>query len=352
MSLAQLKIHNLRNIQSMHLNLHEHVNFIYGLNGSGKTSLLEAIYLLGSGHSFRTREILPLISQGQDSLTVFARAFDEQTISIQKALNSPTQVRLNSSTCQSSSELAYFLPCQIFYQDIFQIIDAGPSVRRSVIDWGLFHTNREYLGHWKNYKRALKQRNLLLRQKAPMPQLSPWNSVMDELAIQLDMARKDYFLQLAPLFTETLANLTTFGVTIDYYKGWDRRESGKSLKDILEDSYHTDSARQFTQYGPHQADLSISNDELAAKQYLSRGQQKVLLFALKFAQAKLIPRACLYLCDDLTSEFDDEHISRILNEVKTLKGQFFITSTSEFHSRMSVFSDFYQFFLMNGKITA
>lgn len=325
MSLAHLQIKNLRNIDSARLDLHPHLNIVVGANGSGKTSFLEAIYLLGSGHSFRTREISPLVRESSDYLTVFARADDEQTISIQKSLLLPTQVRINSSPCQSSSELAYFLPCQVFYQDIFQIIDAGPSIRRSVLDWGLFHVKQSYHSLWKDFRRALKQRNTLLRQKASTRQLVPWDTLLVTLSEQLDNLRQEYFVQLNSEFQILLSQLTDSKASLAYYKGWDRRGSGKQLSEILTDSYESDLYRQFTQYGAHQADLIVTCENLQAKQYLSRGQQKIILLALKLAQAKLITKNCLYLCDDISSELDQLHINNLFKLIKNIPGQFFIT---------------------------
>ncbi|KTD18789.1 RecF recombinational DNA repair ATPase [Legionella lansingensis] len=350
MSLAQLHIHNLRNIKSAKLAFHPKLNFIFGDNGSGKTSLLEAIYLLGTGHSFRTREILPMISHGETCLTLFARMLNEQSISIQKAHHVPTQVRLNNLPCQMSSELARFLPCQVFYQDIFQIIDAGPSIRRSVIDWGLFHVKHDYHLLWKNYKRALKQRNSLLRQKATSQHVQPWNKVLSELALQLHQAREAYVAKLIPVFNKVLHQLSDLKCSLHYYKGWDRRETDKSLQQILQESYQSDLQRQFTQYGAHQADLSLIPEEFTAKQYLSRGQQKIVLFALKLAQAELTSKPCVYLCDDLASELDQIHIERLLQLIYKTEGQFFVTAVSQSILPMRKVDGCKAFFLTNGKM--
>lgn len=327
MILAQLQIQNVRNIQSARYNLHPHLNIIVGANGSGKTSFLEAIYLLGSGHSFRTREISPLIRHETECLTVFARTVDEQSISVQKSLSLATQVRLNNYPCQSSSELARFLPCQVVYQDLFQIIEAGPSVRRSLLDWGLFHVEHSYLLLWKNYRRALKQRNTLLRQRANQAQIQPWNLMLDQFANQLDTFRSDYFYKLHTEFKSLLNVLTDLDCHLNYYKGWDRKGLNKSLAEILVDSYQADVMRQFTQYGAHQADLMIESNDYKAKLFLSRGQQKIILIALKLAQTLLMSKNCLFLCDDLVSEFDNHHLLSLLNVISHFQGQFFITTT-------------------------
>lgn len=326
MTLAQLQIQNLRSIRSARYNFHPHLNFIVGANGSGKTSFLEAIYLLGSGRSFRTHEVSPLVSHDSEQLTVFARTCDEQSLSIQKSLTEITQVRINSSPCQTASELAHFLPCQIFYQDIFQIIDAGPSVRRSLLDWGLFHVEPSYNNLLKEYKRALKQRNALLRQKAPQRNFEPWNRILADLATALHNLRAAYFIQLQSKFKKILQQLTDIDCNLAYYKGWDRKETGKDLADILRENHEADFQRQYTYYGPQQADILIDSNHLKAKHFLSRGQQKIILIAIKFAQTLIMDKPCTFLFDDLSAELDNAHLERLFEVLFRLKGQFFITT--------------------------
>lgn len=326
MSLKQLNIHQLRNISNASLALHPSYNIFYGENGSGKTSVLEAIYLLGSGHSFRTREVSPLINYNETALTVFARTDLNESISIQKTNNGLTQVKINQQTCHRSSELAHFLPCQVFYQDIFQIIDAGPAIRRSLLDWGLFHVKQSYHELWKDYRRILKQRNALLRQKANYKEFVPWDKMLIELADELHQMRHHYFLEWSAVFQTVLAKLTDVPCTLDYYKGWDKRASGKSLALILIEQFASDTQRQYTHSGIHQADILFDSAILKAKQTLSRGQQKIILIALKLAQAQLLNKPCLYLFDDITAELDMNHIKRLIQVLTEINGQFFFTT--------------------------
>lgn len=348
MILSHLNIHHVRNISSANLRLHPRYTLVYGANGSGKTSLLEAMYLLGTGHSFRTREILPLITQGEPSLTVFARSLAGDSLSIQKSLSGPTQVKHNNQPCYSSSELARFLPCQVFYHDIFQIIDAGPSVRRSLLDWGLFHVEPSYLGLLKEYRRVLKQRNALLRQESNPSYYKPWDALLVELSYALDKLRADYVEKWAYSFQTIIEKLTDTPCTMTYYRGWDRKNNGRSLATLLVGQFSQDLQRQYTYSGAHQADIYFDSEAFKAKLRLSRGQQKIILIALKIAQASLLQGDCLYLFDDLAAELDTRHQIRVLECLEHVKGQMILTSVEPLPSSEHLFSEATVFALDEG----
>ena len=329
MILTDLNVHHVRSISSAKFKLHPRYNIFYGANGSGKTSLLEAIYLLGTGFSFRTRESGSLITYNQPSLTVFGRTDSDQTVSIQKSMAGVTLVRIDQQPCNRSSDLAHFLPCQIFYQDIFQIMDEGPSTRRSLLDWGLFHVKQSYHSLWKDYRRVIKQRNALLRQKASQQHLIPWNNQVVELSYELDRLRTAYFDDWTDAFKKFLTQLTDVPCDIRYYKGWDKKQSGKDLATILEEQLASDMQAQYTHSGAHQADVLFEVSDLKAKQKLSRGQQKIILIALKLAQAQLIQKPCIYLFDDIAAELDAHHLQRFFNCLEHVTGQFFMTAIEQ-----------------------
>lgn len=325
MSIAQIDIHHLRSIVSARLKTHPRYNFIYGDNGSGKTTLLEAIYLLSHGVSFRTRELNALISFNASTLTLFSHLSSGDTVSIEKS-KAGIKAFLNQHSCVRRSELVEFLPCQIFYQDIFNIIDAGPQVRRSVLDWGLFHVKHEYHDLWKNYRRVLKHRNALLRQKADRSVFSAWDKQLVKYSEALHQMRQSYCEKWFDYFQRVLIQLTDECCTLHYDKGWDKKGIQKSLENILEEQFELDKTHQYTHSGAHQADIIIKSDSHKAKQYFSRGQQKIILIALKLSQAKFLPKPGVYLFDDITTELDLKHIERLINYVESIEGQFFFTS--------------------------
>lgn len=329
MTVSSLKIQNLRNIASTTLTCHPKINIFLGPNGSGKTALLEALHLLSHGYSFRSREVAPLIRQGEESLTVFARLASDETLSIQKSLHLPTKIQLNHLPCQRRSELAQRLPAQIFYQHIFQIIEAGPLLRRRLLDWGVFHAYQEDLSLWKKYEQALKQRNLLLKQKAAPLQLQPWNQLIDKLSQTLDAYRSKYFTSLEAKFQTLWSASSELTCLLRYYRGWDLENTGKSLEELLYASYFLDLKRHSTQYGAHQADLLIEALPGKAKHYFSRGQQKKILFFLKMAQIQLLAKPCIFLLDDLGAELDEESLIQILRQLRDFDGQCFISALNE-----------------------
>jgi DNA replication and repair protein RecF len=326
MSIEQLDIYALRNIQTLRFSPHPRWNVIFGENGTGKTSLLEALSLVSTGRSFRTRDISALISYDESTLTLFTRTCSGNTVSVKKN-KAEMQVWINQKPCSKRSELVQLLPCQLFYQDIFSVIDAGPAFRRTVLDWGLFHVKHDMASLWKEYTRVIKQRNSLLRQQASKGHVKPWDFLLEELSEQLHLEREKFCLQWFELFKETLPKLTLQECLLTYEKGWDRKKTGRRLLDILDEQWDMDRMRQYTHSGAHQADLILSTPTLKVRQSLSRGQQKMILLALKLSQAQLVSKACLYLFDDVFSELDLNHSQRLLDCINELPGQFFFTCT-------------------------
>ncbi len=325
MILQCLNIHNLRTLTNVQLTLHPRFNLFYGDNGSGKTSLLEACYLLSHGHSFRTRETSPIIQHAASVMTVFGSTTDGQTISVQKNIEGVTRAQLNGQPCLRSSDLARFLPCHVLHHDIFNIIDAGPATRRQVLDEGLFHVKQSYLPVWREYRNALKQRNALLKQNAGTAEFDPWDQAMDHYSRIIDQDRSVYVAAWDVEFQSMLASLSNLKCTLRYEKGWDKKNTGASLVSSLKEQLAQDRIRQYTYSGPHQADLFFDIQPLGAKKHASRGQQKILLIALKLSKTQLWGGSSIHLFDDLSAELDTPHLERVLACLNQINGQIFIT---------------------------
>lgn len=348
MTLERLWIRGLRNIQEVNIELHPRCNVFVGENGSGKTSLLESVYLLSRGKSFRSHRTQPLIQFEQSELTVFGKTADEQRILIVKSIKGHTKVVLNDRKCERVSELAKLLPCQLFHQDLFQIIDATPQIRRRLLDWGLFYLHQDYAQIYRDFQRVLHQRNQVLRQKGTIPELRAWNASFVDLAEKLDVYRQSYAQQLHEGLQQTIAVLNpALECHLVYQSGWDRQ---KSLADILIEQEAFDRKMGYTHAGPHHADLSFLSEHGKGKWEWSRGQQKLILILLKIAQSQIFKRECIFLFDDLQAELDKMRLNILYQQIRYLPGQSIFTALDDSAKHLPVFADSRWFYLHQGHI--
>ncbi|GAB3324984.1 DNA replication/repair protein RecF [Haliea atlantica] len=331
--LSRLDIHQLRNLQSVRLEDLGRVNLIYGPNGSGKTSLLEAIHILGSGRSFRNTSPRSLVRHGSDQLTVFAlqQVGDRHSsLGVQRTVSGDLQVKLAGVAQRNLSQLAFALPVQVIDASTFDLLVGSPAVRRQFLNWGVFHVEHGFHEHWMGFQRALKQRNTLLRRGTISGyELAVWDRKVAEAGEAIHAFRLAYFEALAPRFRQVLNRLVPEldQVEVRYRRGWDRKVP---YAEALAVAGEGDRERGFTQTGPHRADVRITVQGRSAAETLSRGQQKLLVIALKLAQGGLLREAtgrqCLYLVDDLPAELDRGHLGRVCEELDALGAQVFLTS--------------------------
>src|SRR5262245_38233811 len=190
MSLAELRIENLRCIESAALEFSSELNLIAGENGAGKTSILEAIFLLGRGRSFRTRSSERLIRYQQPKLTVFGRTDDSpaKQAGIEIAADGGTRARINGEAAASLLELSGVLPVQAIDPEIHKLVDQGPERRRRWLDWLVFHVEPNFAAQWAKYQRALKQRNAAL--KAGATEVGNWDSILVDAGNAISSARR------------------------------------------------------------------------------------------------------------------------------------------------------------------
>ncbi len=312
MTLRRLSVQNLRNLSLVDIELNPQLNVFYGANGSGKTSLLEAISILSLGRSFRSRKFKTLINRDQQAYTVFGVVQDttgsELPVGVQRGRQAPALIKKNGAVCATAAELAETLPVRVMNGHSFSLLEGAPQVRREFLDWLVFHVEPEFYGVWKSYEKCLKQRNSLLRRDKIDPlQLSLWDSELAPLAQRLDHFRSATQARLNPVFSELISGFKGLeSVSLKYSRGWD---SAIEFTELLQDTRGRDSELGYTRQGPHRADLRISSDKALALDVLSRGQQKIVVSALMIAQgmvfSKVTSRTCVFLIDDLPAELDE-----------------------------------------------
>lgn len=331
MSLTRLNIEAFRNIQSAQLIPAPGINVIYGQNGSGKTSILEAIYFLGMGRSFRSHLSQRVINNDDDKLTLFATlnlARGDSKIGLRRFRSGETEVKIDGEKVKRLSTLAETLPIQVITPESFSLLFEGPKSRRQFIDWGAFHADPQFYGAWTNVRRILKQRNQLLRSGAVYTHIQFWDQEFVRYAEQVTEIRNHYVDSLNGLLKGIIGEfLPSVDVKVSFTRGWD---SKTDFAELLENQYSRDLATGHTVSGPHKADLRLRVGNLPAQDALSRGQLKLLVCALRIAQGKLlkqqIDKHSIYLVDDLPSELDAQHRQLLLKQLTDTGAQVFVTA--------------------------
>jgi len=330
-SIKQLQITQFRNISEAKLDFAPSLNIIAGENGSGKSSLLEAIHFAGLGRSFRNIRQTPVIQHDQQSCAVFCELDSGVSLGIGRTQGQSPAIKVNNENAASSAELARQLPLQLLNAEAFQLLEGGPKARRQFIDWGVFHVEHQFHETWRDFKRCLQNRNTLLRKQASTTEMAPWNQEFSRLAEEIDLSRRRYLENYIACLERTVEKLITLpGLEFRYYRGW---KEELSMAEALENARGRDLAIGHTTAGPQRADLKIRIDSQGADAILSRGQQKLLVSAMKLAQgaylAEFSGTSCIYLIDDLPAELDRKNRQKVCAFLKHLGGQIFITGTEE-----------------------
>ncbi|MEE4660195.1 MAG: DNA replication/repair protein RecF [Halieaceae bacterium] len=333
MSLTRLDCTGLRNLSPVSLRQLGRVNVIYGENGSGKTSLLEAVYLLGMARSFRSSNIKSVISHGQESCTVYGEVRASETaprltVGVTRARDGSLDARVGGQTAPSRAALVETLPLQVVHADSFSVLTGNPGSRRQFIDWGVFHVEQHFLNNWQRFQRAIKQRNNLLRRgKMRDAELAPWDAELAAAGEAINVARTRYVAALQPAFHALMRELDDALPVIElrYRRGW---ASDISVSEALSAARDVDIQQGFTHSGPQRADLRVLAEGRPVAEVLSRGQLKLVVCALKLAQGGLLKqsgRRCVYLVDDLTAELDQPHAASVAEILEGLDAQVFVT---------------------------
>jgi DNA replication and repair protein RecF len=390
LSLIDLTVDDLRCIEHAELHLHPGHNLIWGGNGSGKTSLLESIFLLGRGRSFRTRNSERLIRHGRDRLVVFGRtgtpapdgsrevsgrggpnmegalegdttppnalrtpipgdtsidaatggsalssspSTSSQALGVQVSRTEGTTARISGTTARSLTELTQAFPVQIIDPGVHKLVEEGAHRRRRWMDWAVFHVEHQFGDWWQRYTRILKQRNAALRTQPA--QVTAWDTELARVGELIADSRRRFIESLLPFWRESVLALSGLDPELHYFKGW---AQDVSLAEALMASKSRDESKRLTHPGPHRADVIIRMSGRPAREVLSRGQQKLVAVAMTLAQLNLLQQATettpTLLLDDPAAELDGEHLGRFIEQVMRLRSQLVLTSL---HSESRLF---------------
>lgn len=350
MHVTRLDLRNLRRFSDVSLRPGPGLNVITGDNGAGKTSVLEGLHLMAYGRSFRGRVRDGLIRDGQPALEVFVEWQERAGASVAVGppdVSATPSMRLRKAGLRHSGQdwtgrldggavshlgdLCAALAVVSFDPGSHALISGGGEPRRRYLDWGLFHVEPGFLGLWRRYSRALRQRNALLKSRAGGGQLDAWDAELADAGEPLSAYREGYLDALQPHYAELLAEMAPgLGAgALRYLPGWRRGEL--SLADALLVNRDRDLASGHTSVGPHRADWTLTFTGVPGREALSRGQAKLTALSAALAQAEhyAVHRGewPVVTLDDLSSELDRAHQQRVLQRLLACSAQVFITGT-------------------------
>ena len=334
MRLEQLRICALRCLTDVKVALDPGMNIFVGANGAGKTTVLEAAFLLSHARSFRSGAREALVQRDMSQLSVFAQLQCKDGGASRLGLGRASarwEARIDGENV-GIGQLVRACAVVCFEPGAHALIAGAAEERRRYLDWGVFHVEHDFLAGWRRYQRALKQRNSLLRLgTAPSDALfEPWEWELSQAAHQIDRMRRAYLDLLRPRLQASIAGLLPElgSVELRYRRGW---SDDLDLADQLAAQRGRDVARGHTTLGVHRADWSVIFEYAPLREHLSRGQEKLTALACVLAQAALYaehrgewPIVCL---DDLASELDQEHQVSVVAQLLAAQAQILLTGT-------------------------
>lgn len=335
MKITQLQISKFRNIvDSVTISPSPTINVFVGVNGSGKSSLLEAIFYLGYGRSFRTSKHSSVINVDAEQFSVFSKVENEDMQEFKLGLSRDKDGKfvcsINGERSHKLADLVSWLPVQIFTPQSTDSLLGAPSERRRFLDWGVFHVEHSFSNLSAHYGKLLRQRNALLKQNK-LQHLDYWSTQLALVGEQVSKHRHDYVEALKPLFYDVCAKfLPEFSLEISYYRGWDK---SLDMVDSLAKKQDSDLRLGHTTSGAHKADIRLKVNNMNAFEILSRGQLRMAVASLQLAQTKLYHQQTnknsIFLLDDIGAELDLDKREKFIDGLFESGAQMFVTAIEE-----------------------
>ncbi len=330
MSVKQLQVFNFRNLTTTKIDFHSKLNFFIGDNGSGKSSLLESLFYLGHGKSFRSTNVSSLINTSNDNFIVSVKTDADNQLGIQRSLTGEIKIKIDGVKHNKLSDLVKNVAIQVVTPESFKLFFGGPKERRKFVDLGMFHVKHSFPSDWKTFSRILKQRNACLKQRVSGEQYEYWTEEFCRLCEIIANERSRYIQTLKDelvIWLKLFLPAIEDNISIQYLQGW---HSKKELRQVLADNRSKEYDKGYSMFGAHKFDVKFLLNNLTLDQRLSRGQQKLFLLALTFAQTKLIEQGNrvkpILLIDDIGAELDVHSRTIISNISEHLDCQTMITA--------------------------
>lgn len=337
MFLERLYIKDFRCFTSMSVDFVNGVHAVVGDNGMGKTSLLEALFFCITGTSFRTSHVKELVGFGKAALFVEAR-FNRLGVSHTLTVGYDGQrrrVTFNGALCPNATELLGLIWGVACTPEDIELIQGPPAKRRHYLDLFLAQTHPFYVYHLRRYNRALKQRNVLLKQKN-ISSLFCWEKELSVSGAYITLQRKkavEFIHKQAQTHFERLLG-TTAALDVSYDSFCRTATTLDEIQNHLEQEYKKKQTQEveygMTLTGPHRDDLDIRYEKKSARDFASIGQKRLMGHALRLAEWHFLNEVSndppLMIVDDFATSLDGAKTARLAEELSAL-GQVFLSST-------------------------
>jgi len=315
MRIRSCNLENFRNIERAQLRFEGDRIFLVGLNGQGKSNLLEALGLLHAVRSFRTADLRHLIRRESNLARLYfeleTAAPNPETALLSLKRAGGREVDLNGQRCPSLGDFLSRFPTVVLAADDIQIIRGSPALRRRMMDLHFASSRQHYYTVLRDFTKGLAARNRLLKEKAADSLIRAHDHPLSETAVSLSRERRQGTEQLSPIFSRLFEDISA-GVDGPGLQLRDALKSGspEELRETWMRNLERDRILGSTQVGPHRDDWIFSTDAGFARDYASDGQQRNLAIALKLALFQdlraHLPEAPVLLADDILGELDSQ----------------------------------------------
>ena len=309
MIVNKIYLENFRNYDRQTIELNKEKNVFFGLNGQGKTNIIEALYYFCTCKSFRSvhdREVIKFDRDFSHIKIDFETKRRDNTADIY--ITDKKSVKLNGVNLEKLSELVGIANMVIFTPEQLNLIKEGPGVRRSFLDVFISQTKPTYFKYLMNYYHILKQRNNILKNRKMLSAIDVWDEKLAEAGVVIARERNEFlkvidkFIKKYVTENEELSVLYLPSVKNDFT---DKENFVSQLKNSLE----RDIEKGITMTGPHRDDFDVLLNGKSLKKYGSQGQMRTAVLKIKLAECEIIKEITgeepLLLLDDILSELDE-----------------------------------------------
>ena len=360
MYVSKLSLNNFRSYPQLELTLNKGVNTFVGNNGAGKTNIAESLIYLSFLTSHRTSTNQPLIALGADQAVIRAeinRADRTLQIDLEINANKANRAKINQNPTKSQREILG--ACQVIYfsPEDLDLVRGEPTFRRDFLDKLLVTKIPRISGVLSDYERVLKQRNILLKTRAPQSVLAPWTEQLTNLASTIVTERIVLVAAINPYVTNNYKELNEVKPASLIYKSnidglsAELENNKKLIIEKLDEVQYQEVERGVTLVGPHRDDLILQLGEFPAKGYASHGESWSFAISLKIASLELLKSQGLdpiLILDDVFAELDTNRRARLVQATK-LAEQTIVTAAVEGDLPEDLGG--VRFYVNNGKVT-